>query len=152
MSKRPNLSLFWSCFSALPLCSSILSPFIRSMPPKLDLKKRCKYVHFCYRWLPWTTWTMYPTSFWWHLHVCGTMLVTFWRIRHDLNSIFYMLATFVYYLFWKCAPRMHRKHNSRWRHKAVLIKNLTFSTSPAPPARVGGSGGGVLFRALTLNK
>ena len=54
-SKRPKLSLFWSCFSAPSLCSSILSPFIRSMPPKLDLKKRCKYVHFCYRWLPWTT-------------------------------------------------------------------------------------------------
>ena len=96
-SKRPKLSLFWSCFSAPSLWASILSPFIRSMPPKLDLKKRCKYVHFCYRWLPWTTWTMYPTSFWWHLHVCDTMLVTFWRIRHDFNRIFYILALFFHY-------------------------------------------------------
>ena len=102
------------------------------MPPKLEVKNPRKYVYYCYRWLPWTTWTMYPTSFWWHLHVCDTMLVTFWRIRHDFNRIFYMLATFVLLFFWKCAPRLHRKHNSRWRHKAFLIKNLTFSTSELP--------------------
>ena len=63
-SKRPKLSLFWSCVWAPSLCSSIFSPFIRSMPPKLDLKNPCKYVYYWYRWLPWTTWTMYPTSFW----------------------------------------------------------------------------------------
>ena len=98
---RSKMSLFrlrngsvWLWFSALSLCSSILSPFIPSMSPKLDLKNPRKYVYYLYRWLPWTTWTMYPTSFWWHLHVCDTMLMTCWRIRHDFNSIFYIWASF----------------------------------------------------------
>ena len=78
---------------------------------------------------------MYPTSFWWHLHVCGTMLVTFWRIRHGFNRIFYIWAPFfclLAWFFWKCASCLSRNHNSRYRHKALKIKNLTFSTSARP--------------------
>ena len=41
-SQRPKSSPFWCWFSALSLCCSFLSPFIPSMPPKLDLKKPCK--------------------------------------------------------------------------------------------------------------
>ena len=62
-SKRPELILFWWWFSALSLCCSLLSPFIPSMPPKLDLKKRRKYVYHCYRWPPWATLLIYPTAF-----------------------------------------------------------------------------------------
>ena len=93
-SKPPKSSPCWWWFSTLSLCCSLLSPFIPSMPPKLDFKNPRKYVYYCYRWLPWTTWPMYPTSFWWHLHVCDTMLVTFWRIRHGFNRIFYIWAPF----------------------------------------------------------
>ena len=50
----------------------------------------------------------YPTWFWPHVLHFGNILSLF---------------------FWKCTPRLHRKHNSRWRHKAFLIKNHTFSTS-----------------------
>ena len=32
----------------------------------------------------------------------------------------------------KCAPRPHRKHNSEYRHRASLTKNLTCSTSQPP--------------------
>ena len=96
-SKRPKSSPFWWRCSALSLCCSPPSLFIPPMPPKLNLKKPRTRVYYCYRWLAWTTWTMYPTSFWWHLHVCDTMLVTFWRIRHDFNRIFYILATCFYY-------------------------------------------------------
>ena len=31
--------------------------------------------------------------------------------------------------FWKCHPRLHRKHNSEYSHKAFLIKTITFSMS-----------------------
>ena len=44
------------------------------MPPKLDLKNRRKYVYYCYRWPPWATSMVYPTSFWWHLNVSNTIL------------------------------------------------------------------------------
>ena len=95
-------------------------------------------------------------------HVSDIILMTSSCMRHYVGDIltyptwfethFLHFGKTILLFFWKCAPRLHRKHNSRWRHKAFLIKNHTFSTSPAPPARVGGSGGGVLFRALTLNK
>ena len=76
-SKRPKLSLFWSCYSALSLCSSILSPFIRSMPPKLDLKNLRKYVYYCYRWLPWTDLN----------HVSDIILMTSSCMRHYVGDI-----------------------------------------------------------------
>ena len=114
---RSKMSLFrlrngpvWLWFSALSLCSSILSPFIPSMPPKLDFKDPRKYVYYCYRWLPWTTWTMYPTSFWWHLHVCDIMLVTFWCIRHDFNP-FFMFGHHFFIIFMKmCYPPRQEAH------------------------------------------
>ena len=74
------------------------------MPPKLEVKNLRKYVYYCYRWLPWTTWTMYPTSFWWHLHVCDIMLVTFWCIQHDFNRIFYIWASFSHYFYENVLP------------------------------------------------
>ena len=37
--------------------------FIPSMPPKLDLKKPRIRVYYCYRWHPWATLLIYPTSF-----------------------------------------------------------------------------------------
>ena len=114
MPKTPKVTPKWP--SSVPKVSQSAS---RVTP------KCCKYVYYPYRWLPWTTWTMYPTSCWWHLHVCDTMLVTFWRIRHDFNR-FVLHAGITFSLFvWKCAPRLHRKHNSRWRHKAFLIKKKT---------------------------
>ena len=106
-SKRPKLSLCWSCFSALSLCRSLLSPFIRSMPPKLDLKKRCKYVHFCYRWLPWTTWTMYPTSFWWHLHVFMYATLYWWHfdVSDMIWTAFFTFWRNIFIIFLKmCSP------------------------------------------------
>ena len=94
---KSNFYHFWSL-------SSLRCPFMRSMTPKLDLKNLRKYVYYCYRWLPWTTWTMYPTSFWWHLHVCDIMLVTFSCIRHDFNSIFYIWASFFHYFYENVLP------------------------------------------------
>ena len=79
-SKRPKSSPFWWWFSALSLCCSPLSPFIPSRPPKLNLKKPRIRVYYCYRWPPWATLLIYPTSFWWHLDVPNTILTTCWRI------------------------------------------------------------------------
>ena len=93
-SKRPELTPFWWWFSALSLCCSLLSPFIPSMPPKLDLKKRRKYVYYCYRCPPCPTSMVYPTSFWWHLNVSNTILVVFWCIPHYFGSIFHFPAIF----------------------------------------------------------
>ena len=93
-SKRPELTPFWWWFSALSLCCSLLSPFIPSMPPKLDLKKRRKYVYYCCRWPPWATSMVYPTWFWWHLDVSNTMLVGFWCIRHFLTPLFALRQLF----------------------------------------------------------
>ena len=61
ISKRPELTPCWWWCSALSLCCSLLSPFIPSMPPKLNLKKRNKYVYHCYRWPPSATLMIYPT-------------------------------------------------------------------------------------------
>ena len=36
------------------------------------------------------------------------------------------------WIFWKCTPRCCRKHNSKYRQKAFLIKNITFWTSKRP--------------------
>ena len=92
-SKRPKLSLCWSCFSALSLCRSLFSPFIRSMPHKLHLKKPRKYVYYCYRWLPWPTLMMHPTLFSWHLDASAPTFVIFWCIWHDLGNIFHFSVT-----------------------------------------------------------
>ena len=86
-SKRPKSSPFWWWCSALSLCCSPLSPFIPSMPPKLNLKKPRIRVYYCYRWPPWTTLLIYPTSFWWHLDVPNPILTTCWRIWCDLGNI-----------------------------------------------------------------
>ena len=73
-SKCPKSIPFRSWFSALLLCCSLLSPFIPSMPPKLDLKKRRNYVYYCYKWPAWATSTMYPSAFWCHLNISDTFL------------------------------------------------------------------------------
>ena len=93
-SKRPESSPCWWWFSALSFCCSLLSPSIPSMPPKLDLKKRQKYMYYCYRRPPWATSMVYPTSFWWHLDVSNTILVVSWCIRHYFGSMFHFPATF----------------------------------------------------------
>ena len=62
---------------------------------------------------------MYPTPFWWY-YVSDTILAPFFTFRHLFMN------------FLKCAPRLHRKHNSEYRHKAFLIKSITFSTSKPP--------------------
>ena len=97
ISKRPKSSPCWWWFSALSLCCSLLSPFIPSMPPKLDLKKRRKYVYYCYRWPPWATSMVYPTSFWWHLDVSNTISVVFWCLDIILAPFF----TFRQFFFMK---------------------------------------------------
>ena len=86
-SKRPELTPFWWWFSALSLCCSLLSPSIRSMSPKLDLKNPRKYVYYFYRRLPWATSMVHPRQFSWHLDVSDPSLMKKWSIRHYFGSI-----------------------------------------------------------------
>ena len=44
--------------------------------------------------------------------------------------------------FWNCAPRLHRKHNSEYSHKAFLMKNNTFFMQNAPARFLGAVPGG----------
>ena len=97
-SKRPKQSPCWWWFSALSLCCSFLSPFIPSMPPKLDLTNPCKYVYYCYRWLPWATSMVYPTSYWWHLDVPITILPIFWPMQPRFDNLLTYLMLFGWHL------------------------------------------------------
>ena len=68
---------------------------------------------------------MYATLCWWHFDVSDMVLIAFSTFG---LHFFCLLAWF----FWKCASCLSRNHNSRYRHKAFKIKNLTFSTSALP--------------------
>ena len=54
---------------------------------------------------------MYPTLFWLHFSLSGQFFS--WNV-------------------WKCAPRLHRKHNSEYNHKSCLIKILFFRHRNCP--------------------
>ena len=53
----------------------------------------------------------------------------FWRYFDASTSFFKAFSTFspafFLWFFWKSAPCVRRKHNSRYGHKASYIKNLT---------------------------
>ena len=68
-----------------------------------------------------------------HLRSSGSIF-TFWQL--------------CLWFFWKCAPCQCRKHNSRYRHKAFYIKNLTFPTTSRRAVRSLR----ILFASLTLQK
>ena len=71
--------------------------------------------------------------------VSNTLLMTSPCIRPHFGDIltyptwfglhFSLSGHFFSYFFWKCLPCLHRKHNSKCRRKAFLIKTITFSTS-----------------------
>ena len=48
---------------------------------------------------------------------------------YGFSASFFTFRLLFSWFFWKCHPRLHRKHNSEYSHKAFLIKNITFSTS-----------------------
>ena len=64
---------------------------------------------------------MFPTPFWWYFDVSDIILVPFFTFR----QLFFMI-------FLKIASRRRGKHIFKYRHKAFLIKNLTFWTSKPP--------------------